>query len=194
MLYKTGYITMVVVFSTTLSRLVAQDLVIDSERSTVTIRVGRAGLFSAAGHDHWVLAPIASGRLRESAPQHVEFTVETAKMTVKPDPKVDAKTQAQIQNDMEEITLEIRKYPAIAFQSTKIEPAGQGKWRVEGTLSLHGVTRPISLTVERSGEAYTSHTVLKQTDFGIKPVSIGGGVVKVKNEVDIEFQIYARTL
>jgi hypothetical protein len=52
------------------------------------------------------------------------------------------------------------------------------------------VTKPISMAVKHSGGAYTVHTVLKQTDFGIKPISIGGGMVKIKNEVEIDFQIY----
>jgi hypothetical protein len=30
---------------------------------------------------------------------------------------------------------------------------------------------------------------LKQTDFGITPISIGGGTVKVKNELRIDFDI-----
>jgi polyisoprenoid-binding protein YceI len=59
-------------------------------------------------------------------------------------------------------------------------------------LSLHGVTNAVSLTVKQIGESYTTHTVLKQTDFGIKPISIGGGMIKVKNEVEIDFQIFAR--
>jgi hypothetical protein len=46
--------------------------------------------------------------------------------------------------------------------------------------------------VKQAGELYTTHTVLKQTDFGIKPLSIGGGTIKVKNEVEIDFQILAR--
>ena len=59
------------------------------------------------------------------------------------------------------------------------------------TWSLHGVTKPVSLTVTQTGDFWTTHTVLKQTDFGIKPISIGGGMIKVKNEVEIEFQIFA---
>jgi len=34
---------------------------------------------------------------------------------------------------------------------------------------------------------------LKQTDFGIKPVTIAGGTVKVKDELTIEFDIVARS-
>jgi polyisoprenoid-binding protein YceI len=174
----------------------AQDMAIDVERSTITIHVGKAGLFSAAGHEHWVSAPIASGTIRESPSASVEFTVQTAKMTVKPDPKVDAKTQAEVQRDMEELTLETKKFPQITFRSSRIDPSvnktGDGQWKVEGALSLHGVTKPVSLAVKRTGDAYTARTVLKQTDYAIKPVSVGGGLVKVKNEVEIDFQIFTR--
>ena len=48
----------------------AQDTAIDVQRSTITIHVGKAGLLSAAGHDHSISAPISSGTIRESpAPQ-----------------------------------------------------------------------------------------------------------------------------
>lgn len=168
-----------------------QDMAIDLERSSITIHVDKAGLFSAAGHEHWISAPISSGTIRESPSGSVEFTVQTAKMTVKPDPKVDAKTQAEIQKDMEDLTLETKKFPQIAFRSSRVDKVGDSQWRVEGALSLHGVTKPVSLAVKRTGDAYAAHTVLKQTDFGIKPVTVGGGLVKVKNEVGIDFQIFA---
>ena len=57
-------------------------------------------------------------------------------------------------------------------------------------MALHGVTKPVTLTVRQTGESYSTRTVIKQTDFGIKPISIGGGMIKVKNEVDIDFQIF----
>ena len=170
----------------------AQDVAIDLQRSTITIHVGKAGLLSAAGHDHTINAPLSSGTIRESPAPHVEFTVETAKMTVKPDPKVDAKTQADIQKDMEEMTLETKRCPEITFRSSRIEKLAEGQWKVEGDLTLHGITKPVSLTVKRAGDSYAAHTVLKQTNFGIKPISIGGGVIKVKDEVEIDFTIFPR--
>ena len=170
----------------------AQDAAIDAQHSSITIHVGKAGLLSAAGHDHTIDAPISSGTIRENPDPRVEFKIETAKMTVKPDPKVDAKTQATIQKDMEEITLETGKFPEITFRSTRVEKLAEGQWKVEGDLSLHGVTKPLGLTVKRAGNSYTAHTVLKQTDFGIKPITVGGGVIKVKNEVEIDFIIVPR--
>jgi len=167
----------------------AQDKTIDVDASTITIHVGKAGLFSAAGHEHWVNAPISAGTFSASDPLHVEFKVDAARMAVKPDPKVDAATQAQIQKDMQEMTLESRKYPEITFRSSRVEPKGQGLWKVEGLLTLHGVTKPVAVTVQQAGEPYTGHTSIKQTDFGIKPITVGGGLVKVKNEVELDFQI-----
>ena len=169
--------------------LAAQDMKIDTQRSTITIHVGKAGLLSVAGHEHWVSAPIASGTINESGSPRVEFTVETAKMRVKPDPKVDSQTEATIQKDMETMTLETSKYAEISFRSSRVEKTADG-WKVDGMLSLHGVSKPISVAVKKNGEAYTGHTVLKQTDFGIKPISVGGGTIKVKNEIDIDFQIF----
>jgi len=173
--------------------LSAQDKKIDVERSTITIHVGKAGLLSAAGHDHWINAPISSGTFNDSADApRVEFRVEAAKMKVKPDPKVGAKDEATIQKDMEEMTLEIAKYPEITFRSTRVEKLGEAQWKVEGTLALHGVSKPVTVTVKRNSEAYTGHIVLKQTDFSIKPISVGGGLVKIKNEIELDFQIYGQ--
>src|SRR5580698_10553573 len=98
--------------------LLAQDITqgrpLDTQRRTITIHVAKSGLLSAAAHNHTVDAPVSSGTIRESPDPHIEFTVETAKMTVRPDPKIDAKDQAAIQTHMEELTLETKKYPEIA--------------------------------------------------------------------------------
>jgi polyisoprenoid-binding protein YceI len=167
-------------------------MAIDTQRSTITIHVGKTGLLSAAAHEHTIDAPISSGTIRQSAAPHIEFTVETAKMTVRPDPKLDAKSQAAVQTDMDEMTLETKKFPQITFRSSRIEKLADGQWKVDGDLSLHGVSKPVSLTVKQTGDSYTTHTVLKQTDFGIKPITVGGGMIKVKNEVEIDFQIFPR--
>jgi polyisoprenoid-binding protein YceI len=170
--------------------LTAQERQIDTQRSQITIHVGKTGLLSAVAHNHTISASIASGSIRESDPPRVEFTIETAKMTVEPDPKVDAKTQATIQTDMEQMTLETTKFPQISFHSLHVSKLSGGQWNVDGDLSLHGVTKPVSLTVRQTGDYYAAHTLLKQTDFGIRPISIGGGAIKVKNEVEIDFKIF----
>jgi polyisoprenoid-binding protein YceI len=170
--------------------LFGQERAIDTQRSKITIHVGKSGLLSAAAHNHTIDAPIASGTMREAAPSHVEFMVEAAKMTVQPDPKIDVKDQATIQTHMEELTLETKKYPEIVFRSSHIEKLAGGEWKVDGDLTLHGVSKPVTLKVRQTGDEYATHTVLKQTDFGIKPISIGGGMIKVKDEIELDFQIF----
>ncbi|MBZ5577725.1 MAG: YceI family protein [Acidobacteriia bacterium] len=172
--------------------LAAQDRAIDVGRSTMTVHAGKAGLFSIAGHEHWISAPLGAGVLNNSDKPHVEFTVRAAGLTVKPDPKVDSKTQAEIQNTMQEMVLESARYPEIVFRSSRVEPQAARTWKVEGLLTLHGVTRPVSAVVTQAGETYAGRTSIKQTDFGIRPISVAGGAVKVKNELDIEFQIVTR--
>jgi polyisoprenoid-binding protein YceI len=170
--------------------LTAQERPIDTGRSTITVHVGKAGLLSAAAHEHWVSARIASGVIDETSTPRVEFKVRSASMTVIPDPKVDAKTRAQIQTDMEEMTLDAAKYPEIAFRSTRVDKVAEDQFKVEGVLTLHGASKPVSVNVKRDGESYTGHTVIKQTDFGIKPISIGGGMIRIKDPVDIDFVIF----
>src|ERR1700722_6965277 len=163
-----------IILAFALPHLNAQDIPIDTARSSINIHVGKAGLLSAAGHEHWVNAPIASGTIREKGAPHIAFKVESARMTVKPDPKIDAQAQATIQKHMEELTLETNKYPEISFESSRVVSSGPDQWKVQGNLSLHGVTKPVSVDVKRSGGAYPCRATLKQTDFEIKPISIGG--------------------
>jgi polyisoprenoid-binding protein YceI len=113
----------------------AQDKTIDVEHSTITVHVGKTGVFSGAGHEHWVNAPLSAGTLNDADSLHIEFKVDAAKMEVKPDPKIDAATQARIQRDMQEMTLESRKYSQITFRSSRVEKQADGLWEVEGMLT-----------------------------------------------------------
>src|SRR5207253_1277809 len=66
---------------------------------------------------------------------------------------------------------------------------------VAGTLTLHQIARPIRVPVHADLDADTltasGRFQVKQTDHGIKPVSVGG-VVNVKDALDISFTIVAR--
>ena len=185
-------LTPVFLVVTSLTRLAAADRPIDIQR-TITLHVGKAGLFSAAGHDHWVNALISSGTLNDSDIPQVEFRVDARKLEVMPDPKVDAKTQAEIQKNMQQMTLKSAQYPEITFRSTRVDRQAEGQWKVEGLLTVHGVTKPIVVNAQASDGIYVSHVVRKQSDFAIKPNTVGGGLIKVKNEVEIDFRIFARS-
>jgi len=166
----------------------AAETPIDVEHSTIRIHVGKAGLLSAAGHEHWVAAPVADGTLQETPP-HITFRVEAVKMKVEKDKSLSAEKQAEVQRTMQTQVLESDKYPEITFRSTSIRETGGNTWEVLGDLTLHGQTRPVTAKVEKQQGSYVGRCQLKQTDFGIRPVRVAGGTVKVKDQIDIEFSI-----
>lgn len=97
--------------------------------------------------------------------------------------------------------LDVERYPEIVFQSEKITPLGEGRYRVEGELTLRDVTRPLSLEVETAGpvkdpwgnERLAAHFEgkLNRKDFGLTwnmVLETGGLLVgeEVRFSVDTE--------
>jgi polyisoprenoid-binding protein YceI len=166
---------------------------IDTERSTITVRAFKSGLFSPfAGDNHEVSAPIASGTLNDSNNASIVLKIDARKLKVL-DPKLAPDKRAEVQETMHsEKVLDSTRFPSIEFVSTQIRPAGQDKWVVVGNLTLHGETHPVTANVERRNARYLGSTTFKQREFGISPVSVAGGTVKVKDEVKIEFDVVAK--
>jgi polyisoprenoid-binding protein YceI len=189
------YPTLLVFLSIVLALVAGpQDLAqtIDTQRSSITIHVGKAGVFSAAAHEHWVNAAIVSGTIDTSgAMPSVRFTVDARKLSVKPETGVSDKDQADVQANMQTKVLQSPAYPEIVFQSTQVRRDRDNAWKVSGDLTLRGVTKSLTLDVARENDAYVGTARIKQTDFGIQPIKIGGGVVKVKDELEITFRVYA---
>jgi len=170
----------------------AQSTPIDTTRSKITIHVDKTGVFSFVGDKHEVIAPLASGTVDEKAGT-VEFAIDARKLQVL-DPQLDANKRAEVQKTMHSAAvLDSAKYPEIKFRSTAAAPAGANVWNVTGDLTLHGQTHPVTVQVKketRNGKAaYVVSTKLKQTDFAITPVSVGGGTVKVKDELKLDFDV-----
>jgi len=98
--------------------------------------------------------------------------------------------------------LDVEKFPTITFQSTKIEAHNDGG-KVTGDLTIHGVTRPITLTVEgpteeikdpwgkqRIGASATAK--LNRKDFGLVwNTALEAGGVLVGDEVKITLDLEA---
>ena len=85
-------------------------------------------------------------------------------------------------------SLEPRKYPKIQFRSVKVVRDGT-RARIEGDLTLHGVTNPISLDAHDDGKRWNAKVVLDQRKYGIKPFSAMLGALKIKPEVEVNISI-----
>ena len=165
----------------------AQQRNIDTQKSTLTIHVGKAGLFSGLGHEHEVSAPIHSGTADTGTHPAVEIHVDARKLRVI-DKDESEKDRAEVQNTMlgPEV-LDSEHYQEIVFKSTGAESTGEGRWTLRGNLTLRGQTRPVIVQVTLKDGRYTGEATVKQTDFGIKPPGMAG--VKAKNEVTIQFDV-----
>jgi len=93
--------------------------------------------------------------------------------------------------------LDVARYPTIAFRSTRIEQVDGDHWKVTGTLTLRGTTRPVVLDVQGSpaeGGHASAHasTTIDRRDFGItysgyavgKQVTITIDAVGIKPRAD----------
>lgn len=164
---------------------------IDTGKSVMTVRVLKSGLFSAFGHEHEVRAPIQQGSFRVDDPM-AELAVDARQLRVI-DKDVSAKDRGEIQETMlGPQVLDSERFPEIRFRSTRVDRLGDGKWVVHGELTLHGQTHPVEVQVEGVQDHFRGSAEIRQKDFGITPVSVGGGAVKVKNEVRVDFEVVGK--
>ncbi len=95
--------------------------------------------------------------------------------------------------DIEEATfkdvLHSAKYPTITFRSTSIRER-EGTYHMKGELTLHGVTRPVEFDAQTAtGKDFKGKFALLQKDYEIKPYKALLGTLKVKNEIDVVFDL-----
>jgi polyisoprenoid-binding protein YceI len=168
--------------------LSAQQHSIDTQKSTLTVHVGKTGAFSALGHEHEVLAPIHSGSADTGAHPAVELHVNARELRV-----IDKDASENERNEVQETmlgpdVLDSEHYPEIVFKSTGADSTGQGQWTLRGNLTLHGQTRLVTVQVTLKDGRYKGEATVKQTDFGIKPPGKAG--IKTKDEVRIQFDVH----
>lgn len=161
----------------------------DFGQSRLTVRVGKTGAFSGFGHEHEISAPIVRGEVENSRPFSVWFDVNATAMKVM-DKGTSDSDKAQVQEAMLGAdVLDVAHFPQIHFASESIEVIGDNHWRVHGNLTLHGQTHPIALETTLEKGHYRGTATIQQTTFGITPIRVAGGTIKVKDEVQIEYDI-----
>ena len=61
---------------------------------------------------------------------------------------------------------DVATYPKITFKSTSIKPDGQNKYKLTGNLTIHGVTKPVTMDLSYRGT--TDNPMSKKKDAGFK--------------------------
>jgi len=98
--------------------------------------------------------------------------------------------------------LDVERFPTIAFRSTGVVPRGTGRFVLVGDLTIHGVTREVSLEAELAGTGtdpwggqragFAATTAINRKDFGLTwNQALEAGGVLVSDQVKISLEIQA---
>jgi len=97
---------------------------------------------------------------------------------------------------------DVATYPTITFKSKKVESAGQGKFRLVGDLTMHGVTKEVALNVDGPSPILkqpngaqkvgaSASTTLNRKDFGLQYNRMVESAPVVGDEIQVQIDIEA---
>ncbi len=159
----------------------------------------KEGLLSKLAHD--LLIEVTDFKVNVEVPEagftsgSLELEIQTNSLKVicalKDGERTDAlkeKDVADIERDMGGKVLHPDKFPTANFRSKTIQEK-TGGYKINGDLSLHGVTKTIDVDIDTNGEKLKGMITLLQKDYGIKPFKAMMGTLKIKNEINIGFDL-----
>jgi YceI-like domain len=147
------------------------------------VAVFREGLLTSFGHD----VTLRVTRLSLDVTEDDEITADFDPGSLRVTTDISDSDRKDIEKNAVKV-LEPEKYPKIQFRSVSVVREGD-RARVEGDLTLHGVTRLISAEAYDDGARWNATIVLDQREFGIKPFSAMLGALKVKPEVEVNISV-----
>ena len=176
--------------------------VIDPKASSFTVQAFVTGILSAMGHNPTIRIASFGGGV-DFDPEALEatalcLTIQAASLGVRDD--VSDKDRREMERLMRDEVLEVAKYPEIKYEANAIAFAKQDSAlfsaTLNGNLSFRGVMRPQKVTAQITplGEMLRAwgNFNLKQSDYQVKPVSMAGGALKLKDELRFDFQMVVR--
>ena len=175
---------------------------IDPASSLVVVEVRRAGSLARLGHDHVVAGHDVRGYVEPDAGRADLYVALERLVVDEPelrkragfDTEPTAEAISGTRRNMLERTLEADRYPFVAVGVHR----AAGAAAADVSIALRGTTRTVHvpLTVNESPETIVvrGELALRQTDFGITPLSVVGGAIQVQDEVKLRFDIRARRM
>jgi polyisoprenoid-binding protein YceI len=172
----------------------ASDWAIDKSHSEADFSVKHMGISTVHGSFRGV-----TGTIHFEAGNPTVWSVQATIDVNKVDTGVDERDKSLRGPDF----FDVAKYPTMTFRSTSIKKAGSG-YEVMGDLTLHGVTKPVTLAMEAPGieqvgmdamsvhRGFTATTKINRKDFGLKwNGTLKSGDAVIGDEVKIELNVEA---
>lgn len=185
---------------------------LDVPGSALAVKTWKTGAGSSLAHDHVVRAQTFSGKVSlddAAKPEslQLELVVEVASLIPdepetrrkyhlpnKPVPENDRKKVQEAMLGDEQ--LDAAKFPTISFVVSKVYREESGALRCLGKLTLHGVTKELQFPITiKSGDRQVegdAQVRFRTSDFGIKPYSAALGLIRNKDEVELQVHLVAK--
>jgi len=190
------------------ARAAPLELHVVPERTALVAHLLKAGIASRFAHEHVIVARAVAGRIsldpERPGTTSVSLTLFVDGLDADPPevraayglPPIGEKDRRKIAETMRSgDQLDLAHHRVIRFRSTRVTQVAGGRFRVDGELTLRGVTRPLALVVDARLEGRrlraTAHTALRQSDFGLRPYSALLGAVRVRDEVELDLSVEA---
>ncbi len=98
---------------------------------------------------------------------------------------------------------DVERFPTLTFRSTSVTPRGDDRYDIAGDLTIHGVTRPVTLSASFLGSArdpwgnekfgFEAALTINRKDYGLNwNAALETGGFLVSDEVKIALDIQAR--
>lgn len=176
---------------------------LDPSQSKFMAHANRSGLLWFKGHSHHLAASDFGGQVELTpdtiTPASLRLVVKAASLHETGADFTEPQKQI-INKELKDIVLHPDQYPDITFQSTNVTAKGLGGGRydvkINGNLTLHGVTRPVTIPATVTLNGSTLRAVGKfsidRGDYKVKATSAFHGMVRVDDDIKFEFDILGR--
>ena len=176
---------------------------LDASQSKFMAHANRSGLLWFKGHSHHLAASDFSGQVEVTpdtiTPASLRLVVKAASLHETGADFTEPQKQI-INKELKDIVLLPDQYPDITFQSTNVtsKSLGGGRYEVKinGNLTLHGVTRPITIPATVTLNGSTLRAVgefsINRDDYKVKAPSAFHGMVRVDHDIKFEFDSLGR--
>jgi len=175
--------------------------VLDPGVSRFTARAFATGLLASMGHNPSFAIRQFSGEAKfaSDAPEQASVRIVVQSGSLELSDQVSDKDRREIERTTRSEVLETSRFPEIVFEASNPTMSKGGEslyWaNMTGKLTLHGVTQPQQITAQVSvtdGQLRANgEFTVRQSSFGIKPVSVAGGTLKLKDDVKVTFDLVA---
>jgi polyisoprenoid-binding protein YceI len=163
---------------------------IDPMHTQVEFSAKHFGMMTVRGHFRDVAA---TGTIDPQHPEasSVDVTIDVASLTT---------NNAQRDNDLRSsYFLELDKFPTITFHATSVAQVDADSYTLNGDLTIKGITRPVTLQVQRYGEindermghrvAFSAEGQINRKDFGMEFDMLADNRLVVGHEIKINVEL-----